>query len=101
MSPKAALIIHDKQVDEQGNTTEIRLWRVPADDERKHGIKYSLVYIVQGQRVVGYDNERGKGDHKHIDGVELPYRFTDLRQLKLHFLADIASWKEKNHGNKG
>lgn len=100
MSPRAALIIHDKQVDGQGNTTEIRLWRVPADDERKHGIKYSLVYIVQGQRVVGYDNERGKGDHKHIDGVELPYHFTDPRQLKSDFLADVAYWKEKKYGNK-
>lgn len=101
MSPKATLIIHDKQVDEQGNTTEIRLWRVPSDDERKHGIKYSLVYIVQGRRVVGYDNERGKGDHKHIDGVEQPYCFADLRQLKSDFLADVAHWKEKNYGNQG
>lgn len=100
-SPKATLIIHDKQVDEHGNTTEIRLWRVPVDDERKHGIKYSLVYISQGQRIVGYDNERGKDDHKHIEGIELSYRFTDLRKLKVDFFDDVAQWKGKNCGNQG
>lgn len=101
MSPKAMLIIHDKQVDEHGNTTEIRLWRVPVDDERQHGIKYSLVYISQGQRIIGYDNERGKGDHKHIEGIELSYQFSDLRRLKTDFLDDVAQWKGKNYGNQG
>ncbi len=101
MSPKASLIIHDKQIDQHGNTTVIRLWRVSVDDERAHGIKYSLVYVSQGQRVVGYDNERGKGDHKHIEDSELPYCFTDLRQLKADFLEDVARWKEKKYGNQG
>jgi len=40
-----------------------------------HRIKYRLVYVVDGKRVVGYDNERGKGDLRHIRGVESPYRF--------------------------
>jgi hypothetical protein len=89
------------RVPKHGNTTEIRLWQVPVDDERAHGIKYSLVYISQSQRVVGYDNERGKGDHKHIDDIELPYCFTDLRQLKADFLEDVVRWKGKNYGNQG
>jgi hypothetical protein len=74
---------------------------VPVDNERKHGIKYSLVYISQGQRVVGYDNERGKGDHKHREGVEVPYHFTDLYRLKADFLNDVARWKEEKYGNQG
>jgi len=100
MSPKATLIIHDKQIDEHGNTTEIRLWRVPVDDERKHGIKYSLVYISQGQRVVGYDNERGKGDHKHREGVESLYRFIGVSRLKADFLDDVARWRREKYGNQ-
>ena len=31
----------------------------------EHRIKYRLVYVIAGERIVGYDNERGKGDHKH------------------------------------
>ena len=40
-----------------------------------HRFKYRLVYVVDGERVVGYDNKRGKGDHKHIRGQEYPYLF--------------------------
>ena len=100
MSPKATLIIHDKQTDELGNTVEIKLWKVPPDSERKHGVKYSLVYIAYGRRVVGYDNERGKGDHKHIDGIEVAYNFVSPRQLNADFLTDVALWKEKHHAHK-
>ncbi len=47
----------------------------------EHRIKYRLVYIVDGQHVVGYDNERGKGDHKHIRGAQRAYRFKDVPTL--------------------
>lgn len=47
----------------------------------EHGFKYRLVYALEGQRIVGFDNERGKGDHMHVDGIELPYLFTSLEQL--------------------
>ncbi len=94
------LIIHDKQTDELGNTVEIKLWSVPPDPERTHGLKYSLVYIARGQRVIGYDNERGKGDHKHIEGIEVTYNFVSPRLLKADFLADVGIWKEKHRANK-
>ena len=54
-----------------------------------HRIKYRLVYIVDGQRVVGYDNERGKGDHKHIRGAQRAYRFEDVPTLIRDFLRDV------------
>ena len=56
---------------------------------------------MDGLRVVGYDNERGKGDHKHIDSVEYDYRFVSYKKLKLDFLAAVAEWKEKHYGNQG
>ena len=55
----------------------------------QHRIKYRLVYIVDGQRVVGYDNERGKGDHKHIRGTQRVYRFIDVPTLIRDFLRDV------------
>jgi hypothetical protein len=39
--------------------------------------------------VVGYDNERGKGDHKHIGKKEIPYLFIDEEQLMLDFWQDV------------
>ena len=55
----------------------------------EHRIKYRLVYIVDGERVVGYDNERGKGDHKHIRGAQRAYRFKDVPTLISDFLRDV------------
>jgi len=62
---QATIIRHDKVTNEQGNTVEIKLWKVPASLDKPKGYKYSLVYIVEGQRVIGYDNSERKGDHRH------------------------------------
>ena len=58
------------------------VWRVPEPvPPSEHPFKYRLVYVVGGERVVGFDNERGKGDHKHVGGQELPYAFLDVERL--------------------
>lgn len=54
-----------------------------------HPFKYSLFYGYPGRRVVGYDNERGKGDHRHLDAAEEPYVFTTVEVLMADFLADV------------
>lgn len=90
---KATLLFHDKKRDELGNIMETKLWRVSIGEHTPHGFKYSLVYVVNGIRAVGYDNERGKGDHRHIAGRELPYRFTTPEALIRDFLADVEAWK--------
>ena len=55
----------------------------------QHPFKYRLVFVRNGQRVVGYDNERGKGDHKHVGARQLDYRFTDIDTLVADFLRDV------------
>lgn len=55
-----------------------------------HQYKYSLAYIVDGVCVMRYDNERGKGDHKHIGEQEYPVIFTTIQNLIASFHADIA-----------
>ena len=57
----------------------------------EHGYKYSAVYVVNGVRVVGFDNERGKGDHCHIEGKEKPYAFKSVEQLIEDFIAAVAA----------
>ncbi|WP_246327072.1 toxin-antitoxin system TumE family protein [Burkholderia guangdongensis] len=49
-----------------------------------------MFYGYAGNRVVGYDNERPKGDHRHIDGAEEPYRFTTPEDLIRDFIAAVT-----------
>jgi hypothetical protein len=90
---KATLLFHSKTDDANGNITEIRIWLVAKTDHTPYGFKYSLVYIERGVRIVGYDNERGKGDHRHFDGEETPYCFVDVDSLIEDFSHAIALWR--------
>ena len=66
------------------------IWQLPeTNPERSHGLKYRLVYIKDGKRVVGYDNERGKGDHRHIGSKESRYIFRSIDRLVRDFWDDI------------
>ncbi len=73
-----------------GAIREMTIWRLPeVDEERPHGLKYNLFYGKNGQRLVGYDNERGKGDNCYDGDAEYPYPFTTAAQLIADFEADI------------
>ncbi len=91
---KARLLAHRKERNVDGHITELKAWIVPATEHTPHGLKYSVVYIVNGVRVIGYDNECGKGDHRHFAGVEKPYIFISMEQLLTEFNADIARYLE-------
>ncbi|KAF0109740.1 MAG: hypothetical protein FD149_2775 [Rhodospirillaceae bacterium] len=72
------------------------IWKVPEPvPGSAHALKYSLFYGYPGRRLAGYDNERGKGDHRHVEGREEPYAFTTPEKLVADFLADV----EKLRGN--
>ncbi len=95
---KATRIFHDKAVLPDGAIVEMTIWQLPhATSERAHGLKYSLFYGREGKRIVGYDNERGKGDHRHVHDVESWYRFVSAEQLVADFLADIERVKNEHH----
>jgi hypothetical protein len=88
----AKLITGFKNVNPDGSILELVVWRVPKPvPPSTHGYKYRAVYIVNGERIVGFDNERGKGDHCHLDGVESPYNFTTVEQLVEDFIAAVDS----------
>ena len=87
---KAILIFRDKAVLPDDAIVEMTIWRLPEPEPgRAHGLKYSLFYGRPGERIVGYDNETGKGDHRHYREREEPYAFTDVETLVADFLADI------------
>ena len=83
---KAELLFHQRIDYDDGMIVEMVLWRVPNPvPPSRHGLKYSLFYGRPGIRVVGYDNERGKGDHRHFKGAEARYRFTTVEKLVSDF----------------
>jgi hypothetical protein len=91
---KAKEIFAKKERLADGAIVEMVIWQLPqADMERPHGLKYRLYYGKDGKRLVGYDNERGKGDHRHIGDQEFPYVFVSERQLIADFLADIKKMR--------
>ena len=87
---KAKRIFYDKAVLPDAAIVEMTIWQLPRpSSERPHGLKYSLFYGRNGLRIVGYDNERGKGDHKHLGEMETRYRFVSVEKLVADFLADV------------
>lgn len=87
---KAVLLYRDNAAQADGSIVEMTIWRLPEPNaERPHGLKYSLYYGRDGTRIVGYDNEAGKGAHRHVDGGEQPYAFVDVDTLVADFLADV------------
>ena len=76
---------------------ELVIWRVPSPVHGSvHSFKYSLVLIHQEQCVLRYDNERGKGDHRHLNGIETDFVFISLERLLSDFWADVARWRDEN-----
>lgn len=87
---KARLIIRERVVYEDGSFAEMVVWQVPAPiPPSRHRFKYRLAYIVGGKRVLGYDNERGKGDHRHSGNDEQPFTFTTVDELLERFVLDV------------
>ncbi len=71
---------------------EMVIWRVPEPIKgSSHLYKYRLFYGRDGKRIVGYDNERPKGDHRHIDGREEQVQFDTLDALLEEFLAEVRT----------
>ena len=93
---RATLLFEQRIVYGDGAIVEMAIWRVPSPiAPSTHGLKYSLFYGRPGVREVGYDNERGKGDHRHVQGKEETYTFSIPERLIEDFLADVRRIRGK------
>jgi hypothetical protein len=90
--PKGKLILHRKRLYDDASISELTLWLVPQPvPGSSHPFKYSLFYGRPGERWIGYDNEAGKGDHRHYRDREEAYLFTTPEQLLSDFLGDMRT----------
>jgi hypothetical protein len=94
----ATLLYQVKKIYPDGAVKEMVIWQLPErDKERPHGLKYRLYYgMADGTCMVRYDNETGKGDHRHFLDQEKVYRFKDVESLVNDFQHDIDLIREKN-----
>lgn len=93
---KAELLLRERLWLSETDKVELVIWRVPKPLVGCiHAFKYRLALVAGGVCVMRYDNEAGKGDHKHVEEREVPYRFVDLETLQADFWADVEAWRAK------
>ena len=84
-----------KEVRDDGSIVEIVIWELAEPlAPSTHCFKYRLYFGAAGGSRVRYDNERGKGDHRHIGDQELDYVFTSIESLLEDFRADVERWEQ-------
>ena len=87
---KAQQLLDERVPQGDGSFAELRIWKVSSPVPGSfHTLKYSLAFVVREVCVLRYDNEAGKGDHKHVGEVETPYAFTTPAALIADFWRDV------------
>jgi Family of unknown function (DUF6516) len=91
---KAELIFRLRVRITEDSFAELVAWNVPRPLEgSNHNFEYRLAHVVREVCVLRYDNERGKGDHRHIRGMEHPYKFSSLNALIADFNKDVEGFE--------
>lgn len=90
----ADLMLSERHTISENAFIEMVVWRLhsPLSGSR-HCYKYRLALVVNGDCVLRYDNESGKGDHKHVGKKEVLYDFTTPRILLDDFWSDVDKWR--------
>ena len=95
---KATPLLRRRVIVAEDAFVEVVVWKVPElVSPSAHRFRYRLAYVVGGHCVLRYDNERGKGDHRHTETTEEPYKFSTPDRLMADFASDVARWN-REHG---
>ena len=93
---KAEALAQERHVLAEDVFAEVVVWRVPRPVKgSRHQFKYRLALVVAGECVLRYDNETGKGDHRHVGKVETSYSFNGYQKLLADFWADVDTWRKR------
>jgi hypothetical protein len=91
---KATLLLRERRIVAEDAFVELVVWQVPAPVAGSvHRFKYQLAFVVDSVCVLRYDNEAGKGDHRHLGKEESPYVFTTPARLLDDFWHDVDHWR--------
>ena len=90
----ARLMLNERHILSENVFVEMVVWLLPLPlPTSRHGFKYRLALVVDGNCVLRYDNEAGKGGHRHMGGDETPYVFTSPEALLDDFWNDVDNWR--------
>ena len=93
----AKLLLRERLILAIGRHVDLVIWQLPSPVRgSQHHYKYRLAYVVNDVCVLRYDNEAGKGDHRHFGKRESVYAFTTPEKLIANFQQDIARWNDEN-----
>jgi hypothetical protein len=93
---KAELLMRERLILSRRAFVEIVIWKLPKPlPDSRHAFKYRMSYIANQRCVLRFDNEAGKGDHKHLDEIEAPYIFSDLETLQADFWAAVNKRRKR------
>ena len=93
---RARPLLRERHVLAADRFAEIVIWELP--DRPRSGLqrfKYRLAFVVDDVCVLRFDNEAGKGDHKHVGGKEMPYDFVSPEKLVIDFWNEVAQWRTR------
>ena len=94
---KAEPLLKERIIQSDNSFVELVVWKVPMPlIGSTHSFKYRLAFVVEGVCVLRYDNEAGKGDHKHRNGLEIAYSFKSPQHLLADFWHDVDQWRKDN-----
>lgn len=92
----AELLIAERFALDDMSFVEMVVWQLEESVSAcGHALKSRLAYVIDGRCVVRYDNEAGKGDHRHIGGRETQYTFRSLDALQVDFWSDVSAWEAR------
>lgn len=71
-----------------------RLARAQIGARQRTWFQVPVCLVVNGKCVLRYDNESGKGDHKHLRGRETAVAFSSIDELVAQFIAEVERMEE-------
>lgn len=87
-------MLNERYITTEEAFVEMVVWRLPSPAPgSRHVFKYRLALVLNGNYVLRFDNERGKGDHKHVGEDKTPYLFTTPQNLLNDFWNDVDNWR--------
>ncbi|HEY5209848.1 MAG TPA: DUF6516 family protein [Stellaceae bacterium] len=91
---RARLLLRERRIIAEDRFADLVIWQLPFPAPGSaHSFKYRLAFMVDGKCMVRFDNETGKGDHKHIGDRQVSYRFRSIETLVDDFWRDIEAWR--------
>ena len=93
---KAEALAQERHILAEDAFVEVVIWRIPHPVKGSaHLLKYRLALVGAGECVLRYDNETGKGDHRHVGDVETAYSCNSYEKLLADFWADVDAWRQQ------